>query len=108
MSNVVPSWIAERGFPLWMRKPVTFVTNLTLRKKITLLTAVGLVLGVTIFSLLGMLEVDQSTETMLQDRLTTARLVADYIDETLERALAELKTTAQTIESDGTKGELEH
>ena len=45
---------------------------------------------------------------MLQDRLTTAGLVADYIDETLERALTELKTTAQTVESDETKGELEH
>ncbi len=87
---------------------MTFITNLTLGKKITLLTAVGLVLGVAVFSFLGIRAVDQATETMLQDRLTTARLVADYIDETLERALAELETTAQTIESDGTKGELEH
>ncbi len=87
---------------------MTFITNLTLGKKITLLAAVGLALGIAIFSFLGIQAVDQAIETMLQNRLTTARLVADYIDETLERALAELKTTAQTMESDGTKGELEH
>ena len=87
---------------------MTFITNLTLGKKITLLTTVGLVLGVAIFSFLGIRAVDQATETMLHDRLTTARLVADYIDETLELALTELETTAQTIESDRPKGELEH
>ena len=85
---------------------MAFLTNLTLGKKIALLTAVGLVLVVTIFSLLGIRAVNQATETMLQDRLTTAGLVADYVDERLERALAELKTTAQTIESDRTKGGL--
>ena len=41
---------------------------------------------------------------MLQDRLTTARLVADYVDEVLGRALSELKNTAQMIESDGVNG----
>ncbi len=48
--------------------------------------------------------VNQATETMLQDRLTTAQLLADYVDEALERALSELKSTAQTIEGDGTTG----
>lgn len=77
-----------------------FLTNLTLGKKITLLTTVGLILGVVVFSFLGMRAVNQATETMLQDRLTTARLLADYVDEALGRALLELKTTARTIESD--------
>ncbi len=87
---------------------MTFLSKLTLKKRITLLTASGLFLGVAIFSYLGIRAVDQATETMLQDRLTTAGLVADYVDESLERALTELKTTAQMIEGNGTKGEFEH
>jgi len=86
---------------------VTFLTNLTLGKKITLLTTIGLLLGVGVFSSLGMRAVNQATETMLQDRLTTARLVADYVDEALGRALTELENTAQMIESDGAKDNLE-
>ncbi len=74
-----------------------FFTNLTLGKKITLLTAVGVLLGVGVFSSLGMRAVDKATEAMLQDRLTTARLVADYIDETLGRAINELENTASMI-----------
>jgi HAMP domain-containing protein len=84
-----------------------FLTNLTLWKKITLLTTIGLLLGVGAFSSLGMRAVNQATEAMLQDRLTTARLVADYVDEALGRALTELKNTAQSIESDGAKNNLE-
>jgi signal transduction histidine kinase/HAMP domain-containing protein len=76
-----------------------FLTNLTLGKKITLLTTAGLLLGLGVFSSLGLRAVDQATETMLQDRLTTARLVADYLDEALGRALTELGNTAQMIDS---------
>ena len=84
-----------------------FLTNLTLGKKITLLTAIGLLFGVGVFSSLGIRAVNQATETMLQDRMTTTRLVADYVDEALGRALFELKNTAQTIESDGASNKLE-
>ncbi len=76
-----------------------FLTNLTIGKKITLLTALGLIFGVAVFSSLGMRAVNQATETMLQDRLTTAHLLADYVDEALGRALSELQTTAQMIGS---------
>jgi len=86
---------------------VKFLTNLTLGKKITLLTTLGLLFGVGVFSSLGMRAVNQATETMLQDRLTTARLVADYLDEALGRALMELRKTAQLIESDGAADSLE-
>ncbi len=86
---------------------MAFLTNLTLWKKITILTTAGLLLGVGVLSSLGMRAVSQATETMLQDRLTTARLVADYVDETLGRALTELKNTAQMIENDGVKDNLE-
>ncbi len=81
-----------------------FLTNLTLGKKITLLTTLGLLLGVGIFSSLGMRAVNEATETMLRDRLTTARLVADYVDEALEHALGELENTAREVGS----GEKEH
>ena len=93
---------------MWKYKPVIFLTNLTLRKKILLLTVVGLVLGVAIFSFLGIRAVEQATETMLQERLTMAGLISDYIDETLQRTLSELKSTAQTIEINGTPENFEH
>lgn len=83
-----------------------FLTNLTLGKKITLLTTLGLLLGVGIFSSLGMRAVNEATETMLQERLTTARLVADYVDEALGHALDELENTAGKIDS-GEKENLE-
>ena len=86
---------------------MTFLTNLTLWKKITLLTALGLIFGVAVFSSLGMRAVDQATETMLEDRLTTARLLADYVDEALGRALAELENTARTIEGNGVNNNLD-
>ena len=53
-----------------------FLTDLTLGKRITLLTTAGLVLGVGVFGFLGMRAVNQATEAMLQDRLTTACLTA--------------------------------
>ena len=79
----------------------------TLRKKIILFTTVGLLVGVSVFSFLGIRAVNQAAETMLQDRLTTAHLMAGYIDEALERALTELKITAQLIESGGVHGNFE-
>ncbi|MEE9400030.1 MAG: GAF domain-containing protein [Dehalococcoidales bacterium] len=77
-----------------------FLANLTLGKKITFLTILGLILGIGVFSFLGIRAVNQATEAVLQDRLTTAQLMADYIDEALGRALTELKNTAQSIDSD--------
>ncbi|MBM2824555.1 MAG: hypothetical protein HW402_219 [Dehalococcoidales bacterium] len=77
---------------------MAFLNNLTLGKKITLLTALGLLLGIGVFSSLGMRAVNQATEAMLQDRLTTAGLVADYIDGALGSAITELANTAQSIE----------
>jgi signal transduction histidine kinase/HAMP domain-containing protein len=51
--------------------------------------------------------VTQATEAMLEDRLTTASLVADYLDEALGRALTELQNTAHMIEIDGAQDSLE-
>ncbi len=86
---------------------MTFLTNLSLGKKITLLTTLGLLLGVGVFSSLAMRAVNQATETMLEDRLTTAHLVADYVDEALGRALSELQNTAQKVEINGAKNNIE-
>ncbi|MEE8353958.1 MAG: ATP-binding protein, partial [Dehalococcoidales bacterium] len=80
-------------------RTVTFLTNLTLGKKIALLTALGLVFGVGVFSSLGIRAVNEATEAMLQDRLTTARLVADFTDEALGRAFAELENVAGSLGS---------
>ncbi len=76
---------------------MSFLHNLTLGKKITLLTALGLLLGVGVFSTLGMHAVGQASGRMLQDRLTTARLVADYVDEALARAQLTLQNAAAGI-----------
>ena len=84
-----------------------FLTNLTLGKKITLLTTMGLLVGVVVFSSLGMRAVNRATETMLVDRPTTARLVSDYVDEALERALSELENTAQMIDIDGAEDDFQ-
>lgn len=51
--------------------------------------------------------VNQATNTMLEDRLTTARLVAGYVDEALSRALVELQTTTTTVGSQGTPDNFE-
>lgn len=77
-----------------------FLSDLTLRTRITLYTALAILVGISIFSFLGIRAVNQSTQSMLDDRLTTARVVASYIDETLARALSELKNTAREIEND--------
>ena len=84
-----------------------FLTNLTLGKKIALLTMIGLLFGVRVFSSLGMHAVNQATEAMLQDRLTTARLVSGYVDEALGRALSELEKTARAVEISGANGGFE-
>ena len=83
-------------------RAVAFLNNLTIGKKITLLTAAGLLLGVAVFATLGLRAVNQATNAMLEDRLTTARLVAGYVDESLSKALVELQTTARTVGSEGT------
>ncbi|MDO8568083.1 MAG: GAF domain-containing protein [Dehalococcoidales bacterium] len=80
------------------------LTNMTLGKKITLLTMLGLILAVIVFGYLSLRAVNQATDVMLQDRLTTAGVVADYIDEALGRAVTELENTARLIPMDSNPG----
>lgn len=84
-----------------------FLTNLTLAKKIVFLTVMGLALGGVVFSGVALRAVNQATETMLQDRLTTAQLVTDYIDEALGRAVFELTAAGRAIDSATDKSQLD-
>jgi signal transduction histidine kinase len=79
-----------------------FLGTLTLGKKIFLLLGLGLVVGIGVFSFLGIRAVNQATDAMLADRLTTARLVAGYLDETMGHTLAALQATARAIGAGGT------
>jgi hypothetical protein len=70
---------------------------MTLARKVALLTVAGVVLAVVAFGLLSLRAVDQATVAMLQDRLTTAQVVADYVDEALDHAVTELRQTADKL-----------
>jgi len=78
-----------------------FLNQLTLGKKIFLLLALGIVLGIGVFSFLGIRAVNQATEAVLSDRLTTANLVAGYLDETLGQTQEALQATAGAIGAAG-------
>ena len=73
------------------------LTGLTLGKKIALLASASLLVGIGIFSFVAIRAVRQSVETMLDDRLTLARLAADYIDDTLGNVVAEVSAAAVHI-----------
>jgi signal transduction histidine kinase len=74
-----------------------FLNYLSLGKKIYLLLGAGLIVSIGVFSFLATGAVQESTEAMLEDRLTTTRLVASYLDETLRRAGAELDAAAASL-----------
>ncbi len=82
--------------------------NLTLGKKSTLLTTLGLVIGISVFSFLGMRSVNQATEAMLQDRMTTAHIVADYLDEIIQITLTELEHAVWMVESNEGNDNIQH
>jgi len=73
-------------------------TGLTLGRKIAVLAVLGLVAGIGVFSFLGMRAVNQTTEVMLEGLMTTAHVVADYLDETLARALSELGLASEKVD----------
>ena len=59
------------------------LTNLTLRKRIGLIVLAGLVVGLGLFSWVGLQSSKESTERILDERLTIARVMAGHLDETL-------------------------
>ena len=80
---------------------------MTLMRKVALLAVVGLSLGVGLFSFLSMQALDRSTDAMLQERLVTTHLIADYADEVLGRALSELESSAREIGANAVEGDTE-
>lgn len=75
-----------------MRYPaVASLANLTLQKKIGLLVLAGLVIGLGLFSWLGIQSLNESTQRILGERLTIARVMANHLDHTLEYILLQLQ-----------------
>lgn len=70
---------------------VASLANLTLQKRISLLVIAGLVVGLGLFSWLGVQSLRDSTERILDERLTIARVMASHLDHTLEYILAQLQ-----------------
>ena len=72
------------------------LTDLTLSKRISLIVLVGLVVGLGLFSWLGIRSVNESTERALDERLTIARILAGHIDENLTHVVTHLRNTEIT------------
>ncbi len=70
---------------------MTSLANLTLQKRISLLVLTGLAVGLGLFSWLGVQSVNESTNRILEERLTIARLMASHLDETLAYILVQLQ-----------------
>ena len=67
------------------------LANLTLQKRISLLVLAGLVIGLGLFSWLGVQSVNESTNRILEERLIIARVMASHLDETLAYILVQLQ-----------------
>ncbi len=68
--------------------------NLTLQKRIVLLVLTGLVVGLGLFSWLGVQSVNEIVERTFEERLTMARIVASHLDEMLTYILVQLQSAA--------------
>ena len=77
------------------------LTRLTLGKRVVFLTVAGILLGGSVFAYLSIQATNRSTQAMLQERLTTANLIATYADEVLARASREVEDTAIAISTVG-------
>ena len=95
-----------------MKRLGAFLAARTLRRKIGFIAIAGVLLAIGGFSYLGLTALDRSTQARLQERLTIARLVADYEDQVLGMALDNLESAARSLqyyESPATTGrELEY
>src|SRR3989337_2272145 len=69
--------------------------NLSLQKKISLSVLTGLVVALGLFGLLGIQSLNESTRRILDQRLDTARILANNIDENMRHTLAHLQNTAR-------------
>ncbi|MBI2868691.1 MAG: GAF domain-containing protein [Chloroflexi bacterium] len=71
-------------------------TVLSLRKRITLIILAWTALCLGIFSWLGIRAVNENIERTLEERLLIARVVADYIDETLAHLVLQVRGAASS------------
>ncbi|MBI2854998.1 MAG: GAF domain-containing protein [Chloroflexi bacterium] len=77
------------------------LSDLSLQKRVNLLVAVSMVVGLGLFSWLGVQSLNESTARALDERLTVARIVASHMDETLDHVLVHVGEAAPGISSDG-------
>lgn len=70
------------------------LVNLSLQKRISLLVAAGLVIGLGLFSWLGIQALKESTQRTLDQRLTIAKIMARHLDENLTQTVLQLDSTA--------------
>ena len=70
-------------------------SNLSLQKKISLSVLTGLVVALGLFGFLGIQSLNESTRRILDQRLDTARILANNIDENMRHTLAHLQNTAR-------------
>ena len=77
------------GYPV-----MASLANLSLQKRIGLLVLAGLVVGLGLFSWLGVQSVNESVERTLDERLTLARIMASHLDESLTHVLMHLQNAA--------------
>lgn len=71
---------------------MALMNKLSLRGKISLLALVSLLVGLGLFSWVGVQSVNDSVARTLDERLTIARIVATHLDETLLYILVQLQS----------------
>ncbi|MDP3879283.1 MAG: GAF domain-containing protein [Dehalococcoidales bacterium] len=74
-----------------VRSTIISFTNLTLQKRIGLLVLTGLVIGLGLFSWLGIQSVRDSVDRTLEERLVLARMMASHMDDNLEHLFLHLQ-----------------
>lgn len=84
-----------------------FLGNLSLGTRIMLLTALGLLVSASLLTVPGLNATNEATEMMLEDRLTTAQVVADSLDEILRLCTVILEDSAQPISTATTNDDLD-
>ncbi|MEE9400134.1 MAG: GAF domain-containing protein [Dehalococcoidales bacterium] len=79
--------------------------KLTLQRRISLIVLAGLVVGLSLFSWLGVQALSDSTKRILDQRLTIARIMANHLDEKLTHALMHLEHVAELTDTTPSKEE---
>ncbi len=72
-------------------------SNLSLQKRIGLLVLFGLAVGLGLFSWLGIKSINESTQRVLDERLSIARIIARNLDDTLVHLLMHLEQDAHVM-----------